>query len=340
MVHQLVRADAATVHRVLHIRQRTTATAAWAARGYPPLVRWTANRPEPVLLYWALTEFGSAATSADLDAINDLLDESELLIERIWTEPEFGGRRHLEVVAISTALWSEVQRGRGADNFTEVALHARLLRNLVAPPAGQIPARPTTAVPPYRPVRERIRGGRLPLAGQVPTRKRDLPEQFLLLLAVVLSNGRGHLVDHETAGCPRGCDPEKTGWGTSGLAAGVRLGSIRGHDRGQADLLLRPGPCLTAIKKWLRTRPVVDAATWTTDDIGWALADAWLTDTTLILEATRITRASTAPWAVTADGPMEKVWRLPLAVYHPHQFHPAGEGWRGSAVPLRPIPDR
>lgn len=327
---------------MLHIRQRTTATASWAARGYPPLLRWQTGPAEVPLLYWALTEVGPATAADDVDALADLLDEAGLLLERIWTEPSGGGRRRREVMAISTGLWSEVQRGWGAEDLAEVALHARLLRNLVAPGPRQLPARPVTAVPAYRPPADRIRGGRLPLTGQAALLGRDLPEQFLLLLAVVLSNGRGHLVDHDTGQSPRGADPARTGWTRpGGAAAGVLLGSIRETDRDDADLILRPGPCLTAVRKWARTRrPVPGADGWTVEDIGRALADAWLIDTTLILEPTLVTRIHSAAWPVVIDRAPEQVWRLPLAVYHPRQLHPAGEGRPGQATPLRPVPDR
>lgn len=332
----------ATVRWMLHIRQRTTAAASWAARGYPSLMRWETGRDETPLLYWALTEISPAATAEDLDAVTDLLDETELLLDRIWTEPDSGGRRHGEITAISTGLWSEVQRGRGAEDLTEVALHARLLRNLVAPRPGQLPARPATAVPPYRPPGDRIRGGRLPLTGQAPLGGRDLHEQFLLLLAVVLSNGRGHLIDHETGRSPHGTDPARTGWTRpDGAAAGVLLGGIRRTDQDQADLILRPGPCLTAIRRWVRTRPsVAGADRWTVEHIGRALAQAWLIDTTLILEPTRINRTHTAAWPVHVDRTAEQVWRLPLTVYHPRQLQPPGEGWPNSSVPLRPVPNR
>ena len=326
---------------MLHIRQRTTAAASWAARGYPSLMRWEAGQPEVPLLYWALSEVGPAAAMEDLDAVTDLLDEAELLLERIWTEPDNRSRRRREVMTISIGLWSEVQRGRGAADLAEVALQARLLRSLVAPRTGQLPTRSATAVPAYRPPAERIRGGRLPLTGRVSIRGRDLPEQFLLLLAVVLSNGRGHLVDQETGRHPRGTDPVKTGWRRSGLPTGTRLGSIRrGADRGSDDLFLRPGPCLTAVRRWVRSRPVIDADRWAVEDIGWALAGAWLTDTTLVLEPTGVARIHTSAWPVVADRVSEQVWRLPLSVYHPDQFHSAGESWRNSTTPLRPVPDR
>lgn len=328
---------------MLHIRQRTTAAASWAARGYPPLLRWQTGHAEVPLLYWALTEVGPASEANDVDAVADLLDEADLLLERIWTQPGAGsGRRHREVMAISTSLWSEVQRGRGAEDLTEVALHARLLRNMAAPSPRQLPVRPVAAVPAYRPPGDRIRGGRLPLTGQAALLGRDLSEQFLLLLAVVLSNGRGHLVDHDTGRYPRGADPARTGWTRpNGTAAGVLLGSIRGTDRDPADLILRPRPCLTAVRKWTHTRRWVPGAdTWTVEEIGRALADAWLIDTTLILEPTLITRIHSAAWPVVTGRAPEQVWRLPLSVYHPRQLHPDGQGWPGSVTPLRPLPER
>jgi len=325
---------------MLHIRQRTTAAASWAARGYPALMRWKPGRPEVPLLYWALNEVGAAVASEDIDAINDLLDEAELLLERIWTEPVDGSRRRRDVMAISTGLWSEVQRGRGASDLTEVALHARLLRSLVAPATGQLAVRPPEAVAPYRPAGERIRGGRLPLTGRTSVRGRVLPEQFLLLLALVLSNGRGHLVDSETGRIPRGTDPAKVGWKRPDQPAGVRLGSIRGEDLSSADLFLRPRPCLNAVTKWVRRRPVIDADRWSVDDIGWALAATWLTDTTLVIEPKSVVRLHTAPWPVVADQASEPVWRMPLGIYHPHQLHSGTGGWRTSPTPLRPVPDR
>jgi hypothetical protein len=76
------------------------------------------------------------------------------------------------------------------------------------------------------------------------------------------------------------------------------------------------------------------------DDIGWALADAWLTDTTLIIESDRISRSHTTAWSVVADHAVEQVWRLPLEVFHPHQFFTEQRWRRSTTTPLRPVPDR
>lgn len=326
---------------MLHIRRRSEPTALWAARGWPPLLRWV-DRPEVPWLYWALHEVAGAAQAEDLDAVDDLLTEAGLLLERVWTDPPAGARR-IDVMSISTGLWAEVQRGRGVTDLTQVALHARLLRNLVAPAAGQLPTRPALAVPAYRPPDERIKGGHLPLAGAGAVRGRELQEQFLLLIATVLSNGGGHLVDHANSHIPRGADPVRTGWTRPGAGpAGTRLGSIRtGANQGSGDVLLRPGPCLTAVRRRVRIRPVITGAEhWSVDEIGWALAGAWLTDTTLIVEPDRISRSHTTALSVVADDPAAQVWRLPLAAFHPRQFFSDQQRWLRSATPLRPDPDR
>jgi hypothetical protein len=290
-------------------------------------------------LFWALHEVSSAAQAEDLEVIDDLLTEAGLMLERIWTDPPPGAHRR-EVMSISTGLWAEVQRGRGVTDLTQVALHARLLRNLVAPAGQQLPTRPPLAVPAYRPPDERIAGGHLPLANSAGIHGRELQEQFLLLVATVLSNTGGHLVDHMTSRVPRGLGPTRTGWNRpDGGPAGTRLGSIRtGDDSG--DLILRPGPCLTAVRRQMRTRPVTGADQWSVDGIGWALAGAWLTDTTLIIEPNRISRNHTTAWPVVADRPAEHVWRLPLAVFHPEQFSGPQRWPRSTTPPLRPVPDR
>jgi len=325
---------------MLQIRRRPEPTAVWAARGWPPLLPW-AGRPEVPWLFWALHEVSGAAQAEDVEVIDDLLTEAGLMLERIWTDPPRGAHRR-DVMSISTGLWAEVQRGRGVTDLTQVALHARLLRNLVAPAGRQLPTRPALATPAYRPPEERIAGRHLPLAGTSGIHGRELHEQFLLLVATVLSNGGGHLVDHLTARGPHGSEPTRTGWNRPGGGAGTRLGSIQaGEHRGSGDLILRPGPCLTAIRRRMRTRPVAGADQWSVDGIGWALAGAWLTDTTLIVEPDRISRSHTAAWPVVADRPVEQVWRLPLEVFHPEQFFTGPQRWPGSIpTSLRPVPNR
>lgn len=324
---------------MLHIRRRSDPTAVWAARGWPPLIGW-ADRAEVPWLFWALHELTGAVQTDDVDVVDDLLTEAGQLLERIWTDPPDDARRR-DAMAISTGLWAEVQRGRGITDLTQVALHAGLLRNLVAPADGQLPTRPALAVPAYRAPGQRIAGGHLPLTAMAVIHGRDVHEQFLLQLATVLSNGGGHLVDHLNAHTPRGADPARTGW-ARGEPAGTRLGSIRtGEQPGSGDLILRPGPCLTAVNRRLRTRPIADADRWSVDDIGWALARAWLTDTTLVIEPTGLGRVHTSPWPVVTDHPAEQVWRLPLAVFHPEQFFPGRQRWpRPSTTPLRPVPHR
>jgi len=292
-------------------------------------------------LFWALHEVAGAAQAEDFDAVDDLLTEAGLMLEKVWTDPPAGGRRS-DVMAISTGLWAEVQRGRGVRDLTQVALHARLLRNLVAPVAGQLPARSALAVPAYRPPGDRIEGGHLPLAGTGVGGGPELQEQFLLLIATVLSNGGGHLVDHATSHIPRGADPVRTGWTRAGAPTGTRLGSIRpGAEQRSGDVVLRPGPCLTAARRHLPARPGITGTNqWTVDDVGWALAGAWLTDTTLIVEPHQISRSHTTTWSVAADHPAEQVWRLPLAAFHPLQFFHPREHWQQFTNPLRPVPDR
>src|SRR5664279_705380 len=329
---------------MLHIRRQGQPLASWTARGWPPLLR-RADSPDVPWLYWALNEVGAAADAHDVDAIDDLLTEAGILLERIWTQSaaRTAGPRFAELLSISTALWSEIQRGRGMTELTQVALHARLLRNLVAPSGGQLLTRPAGAVPAYRAPDERVTGGHLPLiTGPAGVTGRPAPEQFLTLLAMVLSNGGGHLSDHAAPRCPPGAEPSRTGWARRGCGpAGTRLGSIRVAEREHADdLLLRPGPCLTAVHRLVRVRPVVpEAAAWSVDDVGWTLAAAWLTDTTLIAGGDTITRAHTTTQPVLADQRPEQLWLLPLAVFHPRQFYPhPGRGRRRRGTVLRPLP--
>ena len=77
---------------MLHIRRRSEPTALWAAHGWPPLLRW-ADRPEVPLLYWALHEVAGAVKAEDVDAVDDLLTEAGVLLERVWTDPPAGARR-------------------------------------------------------------------------------------------------------------------------------------------------------------------------------------------------------------------------------------------------------
>ena len=156
------------------------------------------------------------------------------------------------------------------------------------------------------------------------------------MIATVLSNGGGHLVDHASSQVPRGADPVRTGWTRPGAGpAGTRLGSIRpGEEQGSGDVVLRPGPASPRSDDDVRARPVIAGADqWSVDDVGWALAGAWLTDTTLIVEPDRISRSHTTAWPVVADHPAEQVWRLPLAAFHPLQFFPLRNV--GSGLPPR-----
>ena len=323
---------------MLHIRRRSEPTARWATRGWPPLLRWT-DRPEVPLLFWALHELTEAARADDVEGVEDLLSEAGVMLERIWTDPPAGAHQS-DVMSISTGLWAEIQRGRGVTDLTQVALHARLLRNLVAPGGDQLPIRPVMAVAAYRAPGDRIAGGHLPLTPTTGLHSRELHEQFLLLLAMVLSNGGGHLVDHATSRIPQDVDPARAGWNQGTGPAGSRLGSIRAAPvRGSSDLLLRPGPCITAVRRRARTEGVPAAGQWTVDGIGWVLAGAWLTDTTLIIEPDEISRSHTTALPVVAGDRVEQVWRMPLAVFHPHQFgYPQHRRPRRTGT-LRPIND-
>ena len=74
--------------------------------------------------------------------------------------------------------------------------------------------------------------------------------------------------------------------------------------------------------------------------LGWALAAAWLTDTTLIVEPDRISRIHTTAMPVVVDHRVEQVWRLPLAVFHPQQFGSQQQRWPRTGTALQPVPDR
>ncbi len=152
------------------------------------------------------------------------------------------------------------------------------------------------------------------------------------MLAAVLSNRGGHLSAATSLRCPPGADVEHAGWATehSGPARGL-LGSIGGNDQ---ELRLRPGPCLTAVN---RSRVDHGAAHWLVDEIGWALADRWLVDTTLTIDSAGARRLHTCAGEVLDDHRSEPIWRLPLAVFHPQQFFPAGGPTRRRRPSLRAV---
>lgn len=285
------------------------------------MLRWTDHRPEPEQLYWALHAIPGAAAAGDMELLDDLLTEAGIWLDRIWRHPAGTVRTKTadDFLSISTTLWAETQRGRGAEDLDQIRLHTRLLRNLAGPELP--PARSSrTMLPAYRKPEDRIRGGHLPLTRRpVGPADRDLPEQFLLLLAAVLSNRGGHLSAVTSLSCPPGADAEHVGWATehSG-AAGSLLGSIAVGDQ---EMRLRPGPCLTAVN---RSRANNGADHWLVDEIGWALADRWLVDTTLTIDSAGARRLHTCAGEVLDDHRPEQIWRLSLAVFHPHQFFPAG----------------
>ena len=179
---------------MLHIRRWSEPTALWAARGWPPLLRWT-DRPEVPWLFWALHEVAGAAQAADFDAVDDLLTEAGHDAGKESGQIHQPAPAESDVMSISTGLWAEVQRGRGATDLTQVALHAQLLRNLVAPGAGELPTRLARLPPPTAHPKNASRAGTCHWPAPAAIRGRELQEQFLLLIATVLSNGGEHLVD-------------------------------------------------------------------------------------------------------------------------------------------------
>ena len=298
------------------------------------MLRWSDQRPEPEQLYWALTAVPAAAGAGDLEVLDDLLTEIRMWLDRLWRDPSHAVRGNLaDFLSISTQLWAETQRGRGAEDLDQLRLHTRLLRNLAGPALP--PARsPRMAVPAYLPPQDRIRGGRLPLIQQAGGLvERDLHEQFLLLVAVVLSNRGGHVSDQLELRRPPGADESRTGWATDhNGAAGNLLGSV---DADRQELQLRPGPCLSAVNR-LRTRAQADH--WSIDEIGWALADHWLVDTTLIIETVGIRRLHTCRSEVLVGRQPEKIWRLHLDVFHPQQFFPTQTSRPRRTTALRAVP--
>ena len=319
---------------MLHLRQSAQPSARWAHQGWPALLRWSDRRSEPEQLYWALTAIPSAAAAGDLAVLDDLLTEIRMWLDRIWRDPKHVVRGSAaDFLSISTQLWAETQRGRGAEDLDQIRLHARLLRNLAGPDLP--PPRSSSAmVPTYRRPQDRIRGGRLPLTEHAASlTDRDTHEQFLLLLAVVLSNRGGHVSDYLELRCLSGADGSRTGWTAdhSG-AAGSLLGSV---DNDRQELRLRPRPCLTAVNR-IRDRSSADR--WTVDEIGWALAEQWLVDTTLIAGPADVRRLPTCLSEVLTDRRPEQIWRVSLEVFHPLQFFSAQAPSHPRRSSLRSVP--
>jgi len=322
---------------MLQIQQRSPSPSGrWELSGWPALTQW-GLRPELPLLYWALREIPAAAAAADSEVLDDLLLEVELWLERIWRAPPptRGKADAGDLLNISAALWAEVQLGRSSADMLQIALHARKLSNLFAP-TGTDPTRPVDAVPRYVPVVNRIQGGHLPLTLRpVGIHGRALDEQFLLLLAAVLSNRGGYLAGNRSDQTPRLADPVRTGWAQVDTdPAGTLLGSIEDTGRG-FRLLLRPRPCLTAVN---RIRGKVGNPAWDPVAIGRSLASCWLTDTTLV-DAKTPRRIYTVAATVCSDRRPEQVWILPIETFHPHQFFlPAPPQPRRKGTHLRPVP--
>ena len=73
---------------------------------------------------------------------------------------------------------------------------------------------------------------------------------------------------------------------------------------------------------------IAGADQWSVDDIGWALAGAWLTDTTLIVEPTRISRSHTTAWPVVADHPDGAGLAAAARGVPPRAVLPRAERWQ------------
>ena len=319
---------------MLQIQHRgITPSIRWELRGCPPLTRWP-GRPELPLLYWALHEVTPATEAHDLEAVDDLLLEVALWLDKIWRHPPPLRSRagSGDLLVISAALWAEIQLGRGAGDMLQVALHAQMLKMLFAP-RGDV-ARPPEAVPVYLAPEARIVGGQLPLTVRpVGLHGRADHEQFLLLVAAVLSNRGGHLTDHRTRRAPPGSDLSRTGWASAhGDPAGALLGSIQREDGAAGQIILRPGPCVTAVNRLVQPHQPWDAET-----VGRALAAAWLIDTTLI-DGPAPHRSYTVKTPVLVDHRQEPVWLVPLSVYHPLQFFTSAAPARRGTALLRPVP--
>lgn len=298
---------------MLHVVRRADLVAEWGEQGWPALLGNVGGRPEPEWLYWALNELGLAADQRDLHVVDDLLAEIAELLERLWSvDPA-----EVPFAPISASLWGEIQRGRGAEDMTSLALHGRLLRNTIGP--ARMGPRPADVAPPYRAAADRVAGGHLALvdqAGEVDF-DQDPAAVFLQLLAAVLSNGGGHLVDAAGGGAPAGVDAGRVGWRPG--PEGQVLGSV---DRDTVSdvgstMLLRPVPSVDAVN-------AVVVATgservFSVESVGRALAEAWLIDTTLRVDL-QLRREFYVMAQLAEDLDEEPLWRLPLAVFHLRQF--------------------
>lgn len=319
---------------MLHIQQAGSVTARWGVRGWPPLADW-AEHPDIPPLYWALHEIGPAADADDLDAVDDLLAETALWLDRILLRPPAGEPvGHPDLIPVLTLLWGEMQLGRGTGDLLQLKVNAALACKATAPAVST--ARPATAVPRYVAGPDRVRGGHLPLVVGAPTDTGAHPEHelFLLQLAAVLSNGRGHLSDFVAHRAPPGSLPERTGWTTAHQGpAGPLLGSIRSSPDDLSTVLLRPQACVHAIQSG---GGLPEAGRLSPRRIGRALAAVWLIDTTLAV-GDRVERRTYISTPVMVDADPEAVWRLPLAVFHPDQF---GRLRPDPRAGLRVVPDQ
>lgn len=311
---------------MLAIRQLNSAVAAWSERGWPPLIPATAASDLQSHFLWSLTELSNAADHGDEATIDDLAAAAHIALDCLLRRKVLDAR----AISIGLALWGELSRAVGAEQWDQAALHASTLRRLVRLDTPRLP----DVTPEYVPPHERIRGGSLPRVSAASSAQGRPPhEQLLIYIAAALANGNAHLVDWEApAGPPDGLLAPRVGWTEDG-PAGTSLGSYRaaGADDQMAELALRPAACVAVANR------LGEHQRWTVRDAGEALGAAWIIDTTLVVRGTRIRRLFTVDASVQSNDVAEPAWVLPVDVYSPDQFGIGGSRRRNGRRRLRSV---
>ncbi len=285
---------------MLIIQTPPAAEAEWAEQGWPAVLpAGHEQAAPPELLGWAMRTVSPAVHAGDWPVVEDLVDEGNLWLTQVraahYKDPDPALKPFL---SITDSLWPEVQRAVGAQDVERLSYATRLLSKLCGV-ADVIGPRPAPAVWAYVPPADR------PFLTAAGPSRPGPAGQFLADLAAGLSNQLGHLVD---AGNPLRPPPGRPllamGWRSSIEPQGPALGSL---DLDQATLRLRA----TTISQVLERSSVGEVANTEPAAIGAALAEAWLIDTTLIVDANGYRRLHGVVDACWDGGAPELIWRLP-----------------------------
>ena len=335
---------AATVSGVLHVDRRVDALAAWSHAGWKPLLAESATT---TMLYFALAELGPASDAEDIGAVQDLAAELGALLDLVVLqpvsdEPNLGEDGQLRSIALR--LWGDLQYAIGRRHWVDIGLHAAVLRRLVG---AELRPRPADAVPPYRPVDERVGPSHLPLierpaSERHATDNEDPGRRFLELLPAALIAGTGHLVDPETGQLPRDAIPARVGWlPAQGAPAQRRIGSLRDAGAAGTVMTLEPEAAVAAVNDLVEVPADPNAgAPLSRTGVADALARAWLLDTTLIIGTNGARRRLAVHTSVLDGGAESWLWQLPLSIWHPHQFYAGQRDHQPGGRALRVVRDR